>query len=120
MPSTAKLFNNGRSQAVRIPKDYAFEGIDDSFITFFVSNDIFPSRQTNRDSVIALRNRKAEIFRFTKRIGKRVAIAHKADFRSSIKSLTFSIPTENRTSESVIPTLSRTSLGTLACVIDAG
>ena len=24
---TAKIFKNGRSQAVRIPKDYAFEGV---------------------------------------------------------------------------------------------
>lgn len=29
MNSVAKLFINGRSQAVRIPKDYAFEGIDE-------------------------------------------------------------------------------------------
>lgn len=29
MTSTAKLFTNGRSQAVRIPKDFAFEGIDE-------------------------------------------------------------------------------------------
>ena len=29
MTLTAKLFTNGRSQAVRIPKDFAFEGIDE-------------------------------------------------------------------------------------------
>lgn len=29
MNATAKLFINGRSQAVRIPKDFAFEGIDE-------------------------------------------------------------------------------------------
>lgn len=29
MTLTAKLFTNGRSQAVRIPKDLAFEGIDE-------------------------------------------------------------------------------------------
>lgn len=29
MNSVAKLFINGRSQAVRIPKDFAFEGIDE-------------------------------------------------------------------------------------------
>ena len=29
MTATAKLFLNGRSQAVRIPKEFAFEGIDE-------------------------------------------------------------------------------------------
>ncbi|MCY3875073.1 MAG: type II toxin-antitoxin system VapB family antitoxin [Rhodobacteraceae bacterium] len=29
MAATAKLFTNGRSQAVRIPKDLAFEGINE-------------------------------------------------------------------------------------------
>lgn len=29
MTAIAKLFTNGRSQAVRIPKDFAFQGIDE-------------------------------------------------------------------------------------------
>ncbi|ABI93327.1 AbrB/MazE/SpoVT family DNA-binding domain-containing protein (plasmid) [Roseobacter denitrificans] len=29
MTAIAKLFTNGRSQAVRIPKDFAFHGIDE-------------------------------------------------------------------------------------------
>jgi antitoxin VapB len=28
MSTKAKLFTNGRSQAVRIPKDFAFKGVD--------------------------------------------------------------------------------------------
>ncbi len=32
MTATAKLFLNGRSQAVRIPKDFAFEGIDEVMV----------------------------------------------------------------------------------------
>ncbi len=32
MTATAKLFTNGRSQAVRIPKDLAFEGIDEVLV----------------------------------------------------------------------------------------
>ena len=32
MATTAKLFVNGRSQAVRIPKAYRFEGVDEVVI----------------------------------------------------------------------------------------
>ena len=32
METTAKLFVNGRSQAVRIPKAYRFEGVDEVII----------------------------------------------------------------------------------------
>ena len=32
MQTTAKLFFNGRSQAVRIPKAYRFEGVDEVII----------------------------------------------------------------------------------------
>ncbi len=32
MQATAKLFFNGRSQAVRIPKAYRFEGVDEAII----------------------------------------------------------------------------------------
>ena len=32
MATTAKLFVNGRSQAVRIPKAYRFEGVDEVII----------------------------------------------------------------------------------------
>lgn len=32
MGQTAKLFKNGRSQAVRIPKEYAFEGVTELVI----------------------------------------------------------------------------------------
>ena len=32
MQATAKLFFNGRSQAVRIPKAYRFEGVDEVII----------------------------------------------------------------------------------------
>lgn len=32
MSQTAKLFMNGRSQAVRIPKEFAFEGITELLI----------------------------------------------------------------------------------------
>jgi len=32
MSQTAKLFKNGRSQAVRIPKEYAFEGVTELVI----------------------------------------------------------------------------------------
>ena len=32
-PATAKLFRNGRSQAVRLPAKYRFEGADEVFVS---------------------------------------------------------------------------------------
>jgi antitoxin VapB len=32
-PATAKLFRNGRSQAVRLPARFRFEGADEVFVT---------------------------------------------------------------------------------------
>lgn len=32
MTQTAKLFNNGRSQAVRLPLEFRFQGVDEVFI----------------------------------------------------------------------------------------
>lgn len=32
MPNTAKIFQNGRSQAVRIPKEFAFEGVRELWV----------------------------------------------------------------------------------------
>lgn len=47
MSITAKLFRNGRNQAVRIPKSFAFEGIDE--VTIVKDGDrliITPARKT--------------------------------------------------------------------------
>ena len=32
-PATAKLFRNGRSQAVRLPAKFRFEGADEGFVS---------------------------------------------------------------------------------------
>jgi len=32
-PATAKLFRNGRSQAVRLPAKFRFEGVDEVFVS---------------------------------------------------------------------------------------
>ncbi len=32
-PATAKLFRNGRSQAVRLPARFRFEGVDEVFVS---------------------------------------------------------------------------------------
>ena len=32
-PDTAKLFRNGRSQAVRLPARFRFEGVDEVFVS---------------------------------------------------------------------------------------
>src|SRR5262249_41236986 len=50
----------------------------------------------------------------------RFQIASSAAFRSSIKSRTSSTPTDNRTSESPMPSSSRCSFGTEACVMSTG
>ena len=47
MPRTAKLFQNGRSQAVRLPAEYRFQG-DEVFIRRdHKSGDVILSRRPN-------------------------------------------------------------------------
>jgi antitoxin VapB len=44
MSRTAKLFRNGRSQAVRLPADYRFQG-SEVYIRHTVSGDVILSRK---------------------------------------------------------------------------
>ena len=51
---TAKLFMNGRSQAVRLPKAYRFEGVDEVFIERDGDRVILrPNRQPSIEGLIA-------------------------------------------------------------------
>lgn len=45
MPRTAKLFRNGRSQAVRLPADYRFEGSEVYIRRDPTSGDVILSRK---------------------------------------------------------------------------
>lgn len=45
MPRTAKLFRNGRSQAVRLPVDYRFEGSEVYIRRDLATGDIVLSRR---------------------------------------------------------------------------
>jgi antitoxin VapB len=45
MPRTAKLFLNGRSQAVRLPADYRFEGSEVYVRRDPISGDVILSRR---------------------------------------------------------------------------
>jgi antitoxin VapB len=47
--ATAKLFQNGRSQAVRLPKAFRFEGMDEVFIER--DGDCVILRPTRRPSI---------------------------------------------------------------------
>jgi len=49
MMNTAKIFQNGRSQAVRLPKDFRFDG-----------NEVFVHKVGN--AVVLLKNGSPEIF----------------------------------------------------------
>jgi len=45
MPRTAKLFRNGRSQAVRLPADCRFEGLEVYIRRDLTSGDVILSRK---------------------------------------------------------------------------
>jgi antitoxin VapB len=45
MPRTAKLFRNGRSQAVRLPSEYRFEGLEVFVRRDFATGDVILSRR---------------------------------------------------------------------------
>lgn len=45
MPRTAKLFQNGRSQAVRLPADYRFEGAEVYIWRDLQTGDVILSRR---------------------------------------------------------------------------
>ena len=45
MPRTAKLFRNGRSQAVRLPSEYRFEGAEVYIRRDTASGDVILSRR---------------------------------------------------------------------------
>jgi antitoxin VapB len=45
MPRTAKLFRNGRSQAVRLPSEYRFEGAEVYIRRDPVTGDVILSRR---------------------------------------------------------------------------
>ena len=106
----------------------AFKSLDDLRISFFVADHMGPAGQTHRDRVIAVGDRETEIAGLAEGLGKRIAHRVAQRFResgracrtSAMRSAIVSIPTEKRTSASVIPTASRVSFGTLAWVIEAG
>jgi antitoxin VapB len=47
MPRTAKLFRNGRSQAVRLPVEYRFEGVEVFVRRDPATGDVILSRRPN-------------------------------------------------------------------------
>jgi antitoxin VapB len=56
--STAKLFMNGRSQAVRLPKEFRFEGVDEVYI------------EREGDRVVLSAGQRPSIERLIKSLGK--------------------------------------------------
>ena len=57
MPRTAKLFLNGRSQAVRLPADFRFEGREVFIRQDETTGDVILSRRPDSwDSFFKLRN----------------------------------------------------------------
>jgi antitoxin VapB len=58
MPRLAKLFRNGRSQAVRLPSEFRFEGTEVSIRRDPVTGDVILSqRPESWDSFFKLRHR---------------------------------------------------------------
>ena len=55
-PQTAKLFKNGRSQAVRLPAKYRFQG-DEVFITKEADRVILSAKPTSWDDFFAAGHR---------------------------------------------------------------
>ncbi|MBY0269706.1 MAG: type II toxin-antitoxin system VapB family antitoxin [Burkholderiales bacterium] len=60
-PQTAKLFKNGRSQAVRLPAKYRFQG-DEVFITREADKVILSAKPSSWDDFFAARHRLPEDF----------------------------------------------------------
>lgn len=60
MPQTAKLFRNGRSQAVRLPSEYRFE-----------ESEVFIRRDSKTGDVVLSRRPESwtDFFELTKRVG---------------------------------------------------
>ncbi len=54
MPQTAKLFKNGRSQAVRLPSDFRFEGDEVNIRRDPATGDVILSRKTDWEEFFRL------------------------------------------------------------------
>ncbi len=48
-PATAKLFRNGRSQAVRLPAKYRFEGADEVYVSKVGDKVVLSARPSSWD-----------------------------------------------------------------------
>jgi len=48
-PATAKLFRNGRSQAVRLPAKFRFEGADEVFVSKVGDKVVLSARPSSWD-----------------------------------------------------------------------
>jgi antitoxin VapB len=54
-PVTAKLFRNGRSQAVRLPAQYRFEGADEVFVSKIGDKVVLSAKPASWDDFFAAR-----------------------------------------------------------------
>ena len=52
-PATAKLFRNGRSQAVRLPAKYRFEGADEVFVSKVGDKVVLSAKPSSWDDFFA-------------------------------------------------------------------
>ena len=61
-PVTAKLFRNGRSQAVRLPARYRFEGADEVFVSKVGDKIVLSAKPSSWDDFFAVKPEAAKGF----------------------------------------------------------
>lgn len=54
-PVTAKLFRNGRSQAVRLPAKYRFEGVDEIYVSKVGDKVVLSTKPPSWDDFFAVK-----------------------------------------------------------------
>ena len=92
-PVTAKLFRNGRSQAVRLPARYRFEGADEVFVSKVGDKVVLSAKPSSWDGVKAKgspRGLAAMVADFLRRLSVldwfRAAAQHYGDIRVKLES----------------------------------
>ena len=61
-PATAKLFRNGRSQAVRLPAKFRFEGADEVFVSKVGDKVVLSAKPSSWDDFFAAKPERARGF----------------------------------------------------------
>ena len=61
-PATAKLFRNGRSQAVRLPAKFRFEGADEVFVSKVADKVVLSAKPSSWDDFFDAKPQGAQDF----------------------------------------------------------